>query len=196
MMRPGRAAITATRVDRKTASTMLWVTKTTVRPRAAHSARSSVVEPLAREFVERAERFVHQQQVRRGDERPRDRRAHLHAAGELARQLAGESGEADESERRGDVAVGRFAGDAGKIERQPHVRVDARPGHQRRRLEHHRETAAGPAGRLESAAPPPQRAGIRREQARHQVEQRRLPASGGPEQRDELAATDREVDRR
>ncbi len=40
-MRPGRAAITTTRVDRNTASTMLCVTKTTVSPRAAHSASSS-----------------------------------------------------------------------------------------------------------------------------------------------------------
>ena len=64
-MRPGRAAITATRVDRNTASSMLWVTNTTVRPRAAHSADKLAVEALAREFVERAERLVHQQQVGR-----------------------------------------------------------------------------------------------------------------------------------
>ena len=44
---------------------MLCVTNTTVRPRAAHSASELVVEPLPREFVERAERLVHQQQVGR-----------------------------------------------------------------------------------------------------------------------------------
>ena len=59
---------------------MLCVTKTTVRPRACHSASELGVEPLSRELVERAERLVHQQQVGRGDERARDRRAHLHAA--------------------------------------------------------------------------------------------------------------------
>ena len=41
MMRPGRAAMTTTRVERNTASTMLWVTNTTVSLRADHSASNS-----------------------------------------------------------------------------------------------------------------------------------------------------------
>src|SRR5690606_6540212 len=43
-----------------------------------------VVELLAREFVERGEGLVHQEDRWLGDERPRDRYAHLHAAREFA----------------------------------------------------------------------------------------------------------------
>ena len=90
------------------------------------------VEPLPREFVERAERLVHQQQVRRGDERAGDRRTHLHAARELAREMAGEIGQADQRERGIDIALGGGARHAGEIERQPDVGRDAGPRHQRR----------------------------------------------------------------
>ena len=79
-------------------------------------------------------------------------------------------------------------------ERQAHVRVDARPGHQRRRLEHHREPPAGHAGGGEGAAPPAQRSGRRRLEARDQVQQRRLAAARGSQDRQELAAPDLEVD--
>jgi hypothetical protein len=44
-----------------------------------------VVELEARDLVERRERLVHQEKLRMGDERSRDRHAHLHAAAELAR---------------------------------------------------------------------------------------------------------------
>ena len=59
---------------------MLWVTNTTVSPRRAPQRGELAVESLAREFVERAERLVHQQEIRRGDEGAGDRGAHLHAA--------------------------------------------------------------------------------------------------------------------
>jgi hypothetical protein len=39
--RPGRAAMTTTRVDRYTASQTLWVTKTTVRPSSLHRRSTS-----------------------------------------------------------------------------------------------------------------------------------------------------------
>ena len=45
-MRPGRAAITSTRVDRNTASWMEWVTNSTVRARAFHSASRSASSRL------------------------------------------------------------------------------------------------------------------------------------------------------
>ena len=73
--RPGRAAITTTRVDRNTASGCCASrTRRSARARV-HSASSSSSSLLAREFVERAERLVHQQQRRASvDERARDRR--------------------------------------------------------------------------------------------------------------------------
>ena len=84
-----------------------------------------------------------------------------------------------------------------EIERQPDVRVDARPRHQRRRLEHESRDGVrdrrSPRNRRPTSGASPC---VRREQARDQIEQRRLAAARGPEQRDELAAADGEVDRR
>src|SRR5215471_19044869 len=51
-----------------------------------------VVEAKARDLVERGERLVHQQQLRLGDERARDRGAHLHPTRELARVALREAG--------------------------------------------------------------------------------------------------------
>ena len=58
-MRPGRALITATRLDRKTASGIEWVTKTTVIPVRSQMLQHLGVHPLAGHLVERAERLVH-----------------------------------------------------------------------------------------------------------------------------------------
>ena len=60
--RPG--LITTTRVERNTASAIEWVTKTTVEPRRLPDPQQLEVQPLARHLVERAERLVHQQQLR------------------------------------------------------------------------------------------------------------------------------------
>ena len=65
-----------------------------------------VVEPKARDLVERRERLVHQQNVRIGDERARQRDPHLHAAGQFARIAVGEFGEADVRQRFQDLRVG------------------------------------------------------------------------------------------
>ena len=53
------------------------------------------VEPEAGDLVERRERLVHQQHLRLGDQRARDRHPHLHAAGQFARIGLREIGEAD-----------------------------------------------------------------------------------------------------
>ena len=74
---------------------MLWVTNTTVRRARGPQRGELAVEALPREFVERAERLVHQQEIRRGDERAGDGGAHLHAARELARKMARELREPD-----------------------------------------------------------------------------------------------------
>ena len=102
--RPGRAAITTTRVDRNTASTMLWVTNTTVRPRAAHSAASSpssrwrVNSSSAPNGSSISSRSGAVTSARAIDD------AHLHAAGELARKVPRELREPDERERRARAA--------------------------------------------------------------------------------------------
>ena len=62
-----------------------------------------VVEAKARDLVERGERLVHQQQRGLGDQRARDRGAHLHPARKLARIALREAGKPDARERRVDA---------------------------------------------------------------------------------------------
>ena len=75
--------MTSARSARNTASESEWVTKTTVMPRVDPERAQLLVEPLSSELVERGERLVEQEQLRLGDERPRDRDAHAHASREL-----------------------------------------------------------------------------------------------------------------
>ena len=55
---------------------------------------------FARQGIERAERLVHEQDVRIADERPADCRPLLHAARELARHLPLEARQPDQAEQR------------------------------------------------------------------------------------------------
>ena len=71
-MRPGRGLMTTTRVERKTASEIEWVTKTTVEPSSLPDREQLEVQALAGHLVERAERLVHQQE-RRLERRARGR---------------------------------------------------------------------------------------------------------------------------
>jgi hypothetical protein len=63
MIRPGRGLITTMRVEENTASAIECVTKMTVLSVFSQSRSSWLVQMIARDFVEGAERFVHQQQV-------------------------------------------------------------------------------------------------------------------------------------
>src|SRR5262249_57683055 len=62
-----------------------------------------VVEAKAGDLVERGKRLVHQQERRLGDERARDRGAHLHPARELARITLRKAGKSDARERGVDA---------------------------------------------------------------------------------------------
>ena len=61
VIRPGRALITTTRDDRKTASGIEWVTNRTVVPGLLPDPQDLGVHPLPGHLVERAERLVHQE---------------------------------------------------------------------------------------------------------------------------------------
>ena len=63
-----------------------------------------LVEMVAHDLVERAERLVHQKQIGVEGERTRDRGALLHAAGKLPRIFVLEAGEIDEIHHAGDRA--------------------------------------------------------------------------------------------
>ena len=59
-------------------------------------AAQLLVQPVARDLVERAERLVHQQEPRPAEQRARDRDALAHAAGELVREAVLPAFEADQ----------------------------------------------------------------------------------------------------
>ena len=154
------------------------------------------IEPLPREFVECAERLVHQQQIGFQCERTCDRHAHLHAARELARKVRREFRQPDESERRCGIARRNVSLDVSEIERQAHVRGNAGPRHQRRSLEHEPEPSPRAAGRRKVAAPPAKRPCARCDESGDQVEKRRLATPRRAEQCEEFAFVDLEIDRR
>ena len=55
-------------------------------PQLLPDRQEIVVEPKTCDFIERGERLIHQQQLRLGDERARNRGAHFHAARKFARE--------------------------------------------------------------------------------------------------------------
>ena len=142
--------MTTTRVDRKTASGIEWVTNTIGRPGLLPDAQDLLVHALAGHLVERAERLVHQQDGRLEGERAGDGHALLHPARQLVRVVAGELAELDEVEhllrpRRPACAVV-----AHQLQRQLDVVLDGPPVEQDRRLEDHPVVAVEPrlGGRL------------------------------------------------
>ncbi len=114
--RPGRAAIMITRWERNTASWIEWVTNTTVRFCSLPETQQVAVEFVTRNFIQRAEGLIHQQQLWSGDRRGRWRRAF--ACRRSARQDVGELAEAHQLKIHPGIALRPRAG---QIQRQPDV---------------------------------------------------------------------------
>ena len=98
-MRAGPAVKRPRGVPRNTASEMPCVTNRMVLPDSLPDAQQLEVHLLAGQRVERAERLVHQHQLRVVDQRACDRRALLHAARQLVRPLVLRACEADQREQ-------------------------------------------------------------------------------------------------
>src|SRR5580698_11359648 len=98
-------------------------------------SKQLLVEMIAHDLVESAERLVHQQQRRLEGQSARDRRALLHAAGKLPRIFALEAGQIDELEILRDALAALRGAEAHDLERQHHVALDGAPRIKRRRLE-------------------------------------------------------------
>ena len=94
VIRPGRGDITTILVDRYTASGIEWVTKPMVLPVRAHSFSSLFVQPVAHDLIQRAEGFVHQQDIGIKGQRPGDAGPLLHAARKLPGKLLAEARQA------------------------------------------------------------------------------------------------------
>src|SRR5262245_23926199 len=148
-------------------------------------AQQLKVHLLARERVERAERLVHQDELGIVNERARDRRALLHAAGELVGVSVFLALEAHEREEVAGASAACGHGQTEDFGGQQHVVDHAPPFEQQRRLKHHADVARG-IERLRRRADL-ELAGVERVEACEKLEQRGLAAAGGPDQRHELA---------
>ena len=122
--RPGRADMTTTRSPRKTASEMLCVMSMMVLRLRLPDALQLEVHALARQGIERAERLVHQQDLRIARQRTADAGALLHAAGQLIRIAMRRNRRA-----RSSRAAHRYGDpprrDAAHAQRQAHVLAHA-----------------------------------------------------------------------
>ncbi len=151
------------------------------------------VHAAAGQRVERAERLVHQQHFRLDRQRPGDLQPLAHSAGQLRRKLAAVTIEVDHAQILVDGVVPGAPGDLPHAQAEAHVLLDREPGKQGRArvLEEHHPLAPGPgdSGAVGCHGP----AGHRLE-AGQDVEKRRLAAARGPEQAEELAGADFNID--
>ena len=143
-----------------------------------------VVQHVTGHRVERAERLVHQQDLRVLRERPRQRGALPHAARELVRTLLREVREVHHLEQLLAAFAPPLARRAGQLQRELDVAAHGQPREQRRLLEHQRGAVGA---HLDGAR-------RRLVESGDEVEQRALPAAGRTEQADEFARRDVEAD--
>src|SRR5882672_6512289 len=134
------------------------------------------LEPQLR--VEVAERLVHQDERRLGDDRARERDALLLAAGELRRIALRQSGQLHQLEGAVDAAIDLGPRDPADLEAEADVARDGEVREERVVLEDHAEAASlrrvsGDVPAVELDRP---RVGI--EETGDAVERRRLPAAG------------------
>ena len=191
---PGRDDITTMRVDRNTASRTECVTNTAVSPGAAPQLVQMQSQAVARDLVQRAERLVHQQQLRFEAQRAGDGDALLHPARQLPWETAGGTPPArpDPEPARHGARVRRAAcpslpAAASRCVRRCATDTAPAPG-----TRSHRPGG----GRASSGVVPftvsvPTVACV---QIGDQPQQRRLAAARRPDQRYELAPADRQID--
>ena len=158
------------------------------------------VHQVARHGVERAERFVHQEDFGLAAQRPRYRSALPHAARQLPRPFGLEAGDADELSEVADPLSTRARADAAQFQRKGDILLNGEPWKQIGVLKHHTEIFHGlvvaPLARPEIASRDADIAGGRRDEAGHQTQHRGLAAAGGTDQHHELAARHVDVGRR
>ena len=166
------------------------------RPRARGvQAADLELHLLAQLPIERAQRLVHQQDVRLDHDRAGERHPLLLAAGELADRTPAVAGQARHAERFVDALGNLLLREAAHGETVADVLGDRHVRKQRVVLEHHPHVAKPRRQRRDIAAGDDHAAGRRREITGADVEQRRLAGAGRAEQRQELALAKLEVRR-
>src|SRR5882724_2113586 len=159
---------------------------------AAPDVEKPLTHQQTRLLVERAERLVHQQNLRVDRQRASDRHALLHPARQLARVLLGEPGEAEGAEKLGGNATAARRRDALQLEPELDVLEGGAPREKAGVLEHGRDAPRiRPPHRLAVDQEAPN---VGRHEAAEHAEERRLAAPGGPDQRAELGFADGQRD--
>src|SRR5580704_10545214 len=151
-------------------------------------AAQFLVEPVARDLVERAERLVHEQDARAAEQGARDRDTLAHAARELMREAsfpAFEAHEPQELARRRRAR--RQAAMPADLERQRDILERRAPGQERRVLEDEAQRPVEP-GFTRRAAKHGDRSARRREKIGDEPQERGLAAPRWPEKAHETAA--------
>ena len=123
-----------------------------------------------------------------------ERDALLLAAGELEGIAVAELRQLDHGEHLGDARADLLGRALGDLQAEGDVLGDGQIGEERVGLEHHADVALVGAEHGDVAAVDPDLAGARRFEAGDHAQRRRLAAAARPEERDELAAGDGEVE--
>ena len=144
-------------------------------------------------LIERAERLVEEDQTRLQHERARDADALAHAAGQLRRIGAAETGETHERKRLVHAAGNFRAVGAGAAQAECDVVPHVEPREGGIFLEHDPDLVGDGAGDV--TAFHLDRARRRRDEPRDDLEQRALAAARRPDHADELAAPEFEIER-
>ena len=153
-------------------------------------AQQQVVHLQPGQLVERAERLVHQQQVRLMDEGAAQGDALLHAAGELMRPGVVEGRKTDQRQELAGARPRRLVVAPEDLHREQHIVDHRAPRHQARRLKHE-AVVAERTGDLTPADG--HRARGLGDQPGDDAQQRGLAAAGRPEQRNQLTALEAEA---
>ncbi len=153
------------------------------------------LDVLPERAVERAERLIHQKDVRLDDHRTRQSHALLLAAGEFADRAAIKPLELQHGQYLGHPTVYLRSRQPARFQAIGDVLEHAHVREQGVVLEDHAHVA-NPGGEARDVAPAnEQPTCCRRQVARAKVEQRRLAGARGPKQREEFARGDIKIDR-
>ena len=149
---------------------------------------------LAQLRIERGQRLIEQQHRRLRDQRAAQRDALLLPAGELVRIALAEALQAHVFQRRGDPGADHRGGSLRHLERERDIAFDRHVWKERVALEHHPHRPALRRAPREVFAVQQDAAAIGEVEAGDHAQQRRLAATRGPEQREELSGLDVEAD--
>ena len=156
-------------------------------------AQELLVQHVAHDLVEGAERLVHEQEIGVERERPRDRRPLLHAAGQLPGKFGAKAGKIDQLQSFRDARLALRLGEAHDLERQRDVAGDAAPRIERRGLEHI-AIGAVEARFVRTHAIDADCAAGRSLEIRDGAQERGLAAARRSDEGDELASRDLQAD--